>query len=500
MTTTSSGSVAIIGGGFGGIAAAVNLLRRGIEDFTIFEAGEHPGGTWWHNRYPGCEVDIPSLCYSFSFMDYDWPSTHGTRDELLAYTDAVVERFGLLPRFRLGTRVVAAEWQGAEQEWLLELAGGERQRFRFVISALGLLSDPRVPDWPGLEDFEGVALHTQEWDRAPDLAGKRVAVVGTGSTAVQVVPGIAEEAEQVTVFQRQPGWILPKGERPYTEEERERYRRSPWRFRLDRWKAFHAAFKPKGFQAGTPDNLATQEACRGYIAAAIEDPATREAVTPDYPWGCKRPVFSTTFYPTLNRENVALVPRAVASVARSGVVDVDGVEHPADVIVIGTGFKPTSFLSTLEVRGPGGREIHDAWGDRPTAYLGVTVPGFPNLFILYGPNTNGGYAITSMLERQAEVAARRIRRAIRRDATVDTDPRATARWTAWVERQIDEHMSAGNHPGCTNYYHSPSGANVTQWPLSAFQYWRVTRFPAPGAFRYARRRAAAQPGGPSVSR
>jgi len=494
MTRGSEGSarVAIIGGGFGGIAAAVKLQQRGIEDVTIFEAGERPGGTWWHNRYPGCEVDIPSLCYSFSFMAYDWPSTHGSRDELLAYTDAVVERFGLLPRFRLSTRVAAAKWQEDEGEWLLTLADGSTERFRFVVSALGLLSNPKLPDWPGLEHFRGIAFHTSDWDRAPDLTGKRVAVVGTGSTAVQVVPGIAEEAGHVTVFQRQPGWVLPKGERPYTPAERERYRRGRLRFVIDRWRAFHAAFKPTGFQAGTPDNLAMQAACRGYIEATIEDPATRAAVTPDYPWGCKRPVFSTTFYPTLNRENVMLVAKAVTRVTDRGVVDADGAEHEADVIVMSTGFQPTRFLSTLAVTGPGGRDLQDAFSDRPTAYLGVTVPGFPNLFILYGPNTNGGYAITSMLERQAEVAARRIRTAIRRNATVDTSERATARWTAWVEQQIEENMSAGNDPGCTNYYHSSSGANVTQWPLSAFQYWRVTRFPSPGAYRYEVRRRRAR--------
>ncbi len=345
-----------------------------------------------------------------------------------------------------------------------------------------------TPDWPGLEDFEGTAFHTQDWDRAPDLTGKRVAVVGTGSTAVQVVPGIAEEAGHTLVFQRQPGWVLPKGERPYTPEERERYRRSPMRFRFDRWRAFRTAFKGADiWQAGTKANADMQAACRGYIHAAIQDPAVREAVTPDYPWGCKRPVFSTTFYPALNRDDVTLVPKAVASVTRRGIVDADGTEHPVDVIVMSTGFQPTKYLSMLSVKGPGGRDIQDAWGDRPTAYLGVTVPGFPNFFILYGPNTNGGYAITSMLERQAEVAARRIERAIRRNATVDTSERAAARWTSWVEHQIDEHMSAGNDPGCTNYYHSGSGANITQWPLSAFQYWRVTRFPAPGAYRYSRR-------------
>jgi len=487
MSSSSSARVAIIGGGFGGIAAAVKLQQRGIGDFTIFEAGEHPGGTWWHNRYPGCEVDIPSLCYSFSFMQYDWPSTHGTRDELLRYTDAVVERFGLLRRFRLRTRVASIQWQDAEREWLLTLADGSQERFRFVISALGLLSNPKYPKWPGLDDFEGSAFHTHDWGSAPDLTGKRVAVVGTGSTAVQVVPGIADDAEHTLVFQRQPGWVLPKGERPYTDEERERYRRSPGRFRADRWKAFRAAFKnADAWRVGTKANADTQAACRAYIESAISDPVVRDAVTPDYPWGCKRPVFSTTFYPTLDRDDVTLVPKSVAAVTKRGIVDADGTEHPVDVIVMSTGFQPTEFLSTLRVKGPGGRDIKAAWGDRPTAYLGITVPGFPNFFILYGPNTNGGFAITSMLERQAEVAARRIKKAIRQNATVDTSQAATARWTSWVERQIDEHMSVGNDPGCTNYYHSASGANITQWPLSAFQYWRVTRFPTPGAFVYSR--------------
>jgi cation diffusion facilitator CzcD-associated flavoprotein CzcO len=487
MSSGSSARVAIIGGGFGGIAAAVKLQRGGIDDFTIFEAGEHPGGTWWHNRYPGCEVDIPSICYSFSFLRYDWPRTHGTRDELLKYTDVVVEKFGLLPKFRLNTRVSSAVWIEQAGEWELTLADGTQERYRFVISALGFLSNPKWPEWPGLEDFQGVAFHTQRWDDAPDLRGKRVAVVGTGSTAVQVIPGVAEVAEHLTVFQRQPPWVLPKGERNFTDAERERWRRSNLRYRYDRWKGFYDAFKPTSFQADTPDNIAMAAACRGYLESAIKDPELRLALTPSTPWGCKRPVFASTYYPTLNRENVSLVPKAVASVTATGVVDADGEEHPVDVIVIATGFQPTNYLSTLEVRGKGGQEIREAWGDRPTAYLGITVPGFPNFFILYGPNTNGGYALTSMLERQSEVAVRRIKRAIRRNASVDTTEQATQQWTTWVDHQIDTHHSAGNVAGCNNYYHSASGANITQWPLSTFQYWRVTRFPKTGAWTYAKR-------------
>lgn len=468
--------VAIIGGGFGGIAAAVKLQQAGINGFTIFEQSPAPGGTWWDNRYPGCEVDIPSYAYSFSFMPYDWPRTHASQPELQEYAEAVLDRFGLRPRFRFGVRVESVTWDDEAGHYWVATDDGERRSFRFVISAVGLLSVPRYPSWPGLDDFGGVSFHTSRWDPDTDLAGKRVAIVGTGSTAVQVVPAIAPAVEHLEVFQREPGWVEPKGERAFTAAERARFRRFPALRKLYRYKLFLDSMRRfKAYDTGGREQRRMRDLCLRYIEEAIDDPAVRTAVTPSYPWGCKRPIYASTFYPALNRPNVTLVPHAVTEVTEKGVIDDQGVEHPCDVLILSTGFQPTRFLSGFTVTGREGQEIQEYWGDRPRAFLGVTVPGFPNFFIMYGPNTNGGFSIIAQLERQAEVAVRAITRVRRTGARlVDTREPALERYVTWLDRQLAKHASAMN-AGCNNYYHSPSGANVTQWPRTHLVYYLLCR-------------------------
>ncbi|MEO3860324.1 NAD(P)/FAD-dependent oxidoreductase [Acrocarpospora sp. B8E8] len=478
-------TVAIIGGGFGGIATAVKLLKAGIEDFTIFEQSPAPGGTWWDNRYPGCEVDIPSHAYSFSFAPRDWPRTHATQPELRDYAESVVEEFGLRPRFRFGVRVESVTWEESAGCYRVRTSDGAEEAYRFVISAVGLLNVPRYPAWPGMDTFEGVSFHTSRWDEEVDLTGKRVAVVGTGSTAVQIVPAIAPQVERLQVFQREPGWVEPKGERAFTPAERARFRRFPALRRLYRFKLFlQSGRRFKAYDLGGSEQRRMRDLCLRYIATAIDDPAVRAAVTPSYPWGCKRPIFASSFYPALNRPNVELVPQAIKEVTPKGVVDDLGVEHEADVLILSTGFQPTRFLSQFTVTGRDGTDIQDFWGDRPRAFLGVTVPGFPNFFILYGPNTNGGFSIIAQLERQAEVAVRAIRTVLRkRVQRVDTHPSALERHVRWVDRQLAKHASAMD-AGCHNYYHSPSGANVTQWPRTHFVYYVLCRTQPRSALSY----------------
>ncbi len=465
----ATGTVAIIGGGFGGIAAAVKLRKAGISDFTVFERSPGPGGTWWDNRYPGCEVDIPSHAYSFSFAPHDWPRTHATQPELQQYAESVLDRFHLRPRFRFGVGVESVAWDHEAGSYLVRTGDGAERRFRFVISAVGLLNVPNYPTWPGLEDFEGPCFHTSRWDESVDLTGKRVAIVGTGSTAVQIVPAIAPHVERLQVFQREPGWVEPKGERAFTSAERARLRRFPLLRRLYRLKLFLGSGRRfKAYDLGGREQRRMRELCLRYIADTVEDPATRTAVTPSYPWGCKRPIFASGFYPALNRPNVELVPHAVKEVTPKGVVDVRGVEHETDVLILSTGFQPTRFLSQFTVTGRNGKSIQDYWGDRPRALLGTTVPGFPNFFILYGPNTNGGFSIIAQLERQAEIAVRAIRTVLRKGhKLVDTHPRALERHVRWLDRQLAAHASAMDS-NCHNYYHSPSGANVTQGPRTHF--------------------------------
>ena len=469
--------VAIIGSGFGGIALAVKLQRRTSAEFTIYEQASGIGGTWFENRYPGCEVDIPSHAYSFSFIRKDWPRTHATQPELLAYAEEVVDHFGLRPHIRLETRVEAAVWSDVDQQYTVFTSTGEAEQFDFVVSAVGLLNVPRYPDWPGLDEFEGVMFHTSRWEHEHELAGKRVAVVGTGSTAAQVVPALAPQVGELTVYQREPGWIEPKFERAYTPRERWIYRNVPGAQRLHR--AYQFAVAGRRFKANdvrSSRQRTMRQACIDYIASSVIDPVTRAALTPDYPWGCKRPIVASTYYPTFNRPNVELVPHAVTRVTKTGLVDATGAERAIDVLVLSTGFQPQQFLANLRVTGAGGRDLHEAWAERATAFLGITVPGFPNFFILYGPNTNGGTSIIAQLERQAEVAVSAIRAIERRGrGQVDTDAAATTEWVSWIDRQLDTHASAMNS-GCHNYYTVANGANVTQWPRTHLVYLLLTRF------------------------
>jgi cation diffusion facilitator CzcD-associated flavoprotein CzcO len=468
--------VAIIGAGFGGIAAAVNLRKRTSADFVIFDKAPSVGGTWWHNRYPGCEVDVHSHAYSFSFARYDWPSTHATQPELLRYAEDVVDLFGLRPQLRLSTAVTGVRWLDDEARYELRTAAGDTEYFDVVISAVGLLSVPCIPEWPGLADFGGAAFHTADWPAGLDLTGRRVAVVGTGSTAAQVVPAVAEQASMLHVFQREPGWIEPKQERAFSPAERWVYRNVPGAQKAHRAWLFHkAAQRGLAFDLSNRRQAERRAACVTFIESAVADPSLRASVTPRYPWGCKRVVLASTFYAALNRENVELVPRPVRSVTRSGVVDETGAERAVDVLVLCTGFQPTNFLATLDVLGVGGVTLRDAWQPRQSAYLGITVAGFPNFFILYGPNTNGAGSIIAQLERQAEFAARAVARIERgRWRYVDTDSAAQDRYVAWIDRQIAAHASAMDS-GCTNYYHDSSGANITQWPSSHLKYLVTVR-------------------------
>lgn len=469
--------VGIVGSGFGGIAFAVKLKAKTDAEFVIFEQEGGIGGTWWQNRYPGCEVDIASHVYSFSFVKWDWPRTHATQPELHDYAERVVDIFGLREHIRLNTKVDGVTWNEAEHNYTLRTATGEEEVFDFIVSSVGLLSVPRYPDWPGLDDFEGITFHTSRWEHEHDFSGKRVAVVGTGSTAVQVGPAIAPLTEQLTIYQREPGWIEPKHERPYTPRERWMYRNIPLAQRIHRLILMaNANRRFKAYDSSSSMQKKMQQLCLDFIENSIEDPEVRKNVTPTYAWGCKRPVVASTFYPSLNRPNVALVPKAVTRVTKDGLIDTEGVERKFDVLILSTGFQPQRFLNSINVIGRDGKSIHDAWADRATAFLGVTVPGFPNFFILYGPNTNGGTSIIAQLERQAELGVKAIRRVERGKATVvDTDPSMLTRWTRWIDEQLATHASAMNS-GCHNYYTSENGANITQWPRTHWVYFLATRF------------------------
>lgn len=477
--------VAIIGAGFGGIAAAVNLRKRTGADFVIFEQAADVGGTWWHNRYPGCEVDVHSHAYSFSFVKYDWPRSHASQPELLQYARTVVDRFGLAAHLRLNTVVTRVRWLDADAGYEVRTTttdasqsaeAAQTEHFDVVISAVGLLSVPRIPQWPGLAEFRGLVFHTAHWPAELDVTGRRVAVVGTGSTAAQVVPALADKVAKLYVYQREPGWIEPKLVKTFSPRQRWLYRGVPGAQRIHRgWLFYKAMQRGKAFDASSRRQTQRRANCVEFIRSAVADEAVRRHVTPDYPWGCKRVVLAAGYYEALNRHNVELVPRAVTAVTPTGVVDATGIERAVDVLVMSTGFQPTNFLATLDVRGARGVSLQDAWQSRTAAFLGITVSGFPNFFILYGPNTNGAGSIIAQLERQAEFAAKAVARLERgRWRSVDTDPAAQRRYITWIDEQLAAHASAMNS-GCTNYYHDEHGANITQWPSSHLKYLLVVR-------------------------
>lgn len=467
--------VVVVGAGFGGIAAGVKMKQAGIHTFTIYEASDGVGGTWWDNTYPGVEVDVGSHLYSYSFKPYDWSRTHARQDELQRYLEETVDDFGLRPHIRLGTAVDAATWDESRHVWTVRLADGTEDECHVLISAVGFLNVPRYPDWPGLDEFEGPAFHTARWEHEHDLTDKVVAVVGTGSSATQVVPAIQPIVKHLYVFQREPGWVMPKGEREFTEAER-RALRNPWRRRRERlrlkWMMERNIWGGDLFRPGTKANEARRQFCLDYIERSFADrPDLKEAVTPTYPYPGKRPIFASTFYPALKQPNVELVPKAVTAVTRTGIVDADGIERRIDVLVMATGFRPTEYLSRLRVVGRDGVSLHDYWQGEPHAYLGITVPGFPNFYMLYGPGTNGGEIVT-MLESQSEYAVRAMKRMRRERVTaVEVRPWFEERWNRWLQRQ----MIGTSWTMSKNYFTAPTGRVVTQWPHGCTVYRALTK-------------------------
>jgi cation diffusion facilitator CzcD-associated flavoprotein CzcO len=482
--------VAIIGAGLGGIATAANLKRRGFNDFTVYEKSSGPGGTWWDNDYPGAECDVPSHLYSFSFKLADWSRSHARQDEIQRYVENVIDSFGIRPHLRLNTAITQATWVESEQRYRLIAEGGEAFSADVLVSAVGMLNVPQYPDWPGMDEFQGPMFHTARWEHNHDLVGKRIAVVGAGSSATQVVPALAAVASKLYAFQREAAWVVPKNDHDFSAEELGQFRR-PLAKRRERWRIVRGL--DRGNRAADPDSdaaAAARQMCLDHIDEVFGDrPELKAVMTPPYPFRCKRIIVSSSYYPALVRANVELVPKGVTSLTPTGIVDVDGVEREVDAVVLATGFRPWDFLTTIDLIGRSGRSLHGVWGDEPEAFLGLTVAGFPNLFMLYGPNTNGG-CVSFTLERQAEYAARAVARMARQDLAVLEVRRSVMHA---YNRVLSRRLAAmkGWEANCHNYYHGPTGKNVTQWPWNHSTYLGVTRLLGPWTMKSERRTAPA---------
>ena len=451
--------VAIIGAGPGGLCMGIRLKGAGLERFEILEKSGGVGGTWYHNRYPGCACDVPSQLYSYSFeLKTDWSRPYGTQPEILAYLEHCASKYGVLSHCRFGEAVTRARWDEATAQWTLELASGRTTSADVVVSAVGMFNELSVPEIPGLASFAGTRFHSARWDWEHDLSGEVVGVVGSAASAVQFVPEIVKSARRVHLFQRTANWVGPKEDEPYTAAQLERFRDDPEAAPALRRKIFDSLGGPGTFARIRAEREA---ACLASLAQ-VRDPEVRARLRPDHPWGCKRPLFSNEYYPAFNRPNLELVTDPIARITPAGVVTGDGRERRLDTLILATGFAATKFLSAIDVVGRGGATIADAWRDGAVAFKGVTTAGFPNLFMLYGPNTNSDSIIT-LIEYEVDHVLRQIQRIAREDlAWIDVKREPMAAYNAALQREI-----AAIEPwqaSCSDYYRSPSGRIVTQWP------------------------------------
>lgn len=459
--------VAVIGAGPGGIVAGKRMIEEGFTSFVVFEASDGVGGTWNLNRYPGCECDVQSVMYSFSFeFKVDWSKPYGRQAEILEYMRMVADKYGVTEHCRFGDAVVDLRWDDAADEWVITTASGARSTARAVIAAVGMLTEPVVPEIPGLADFTGPAFHSARWDDTVDLRDRRVAIIGSAASAVQIVPVILGEVERLHLFQRTANWVLPKIDRPYTAEELDAFRADPTPLREMRQLIEDAM--NRGMTFALTELNAERERTGLEAIEVVADPELRRKLTPDHPFGCKRPLLSNDFYPSFNDPRLELVTDPIDRITATGIRTVDGVEREIDVLVLATGYAATKFVSTIDVTGRDGLSIHEAWRNGARAYMGATTTGFPNLFMLYGPNMNNG-SIIQMIEYQVEHVLELLSRLADDDLSrIDVRPEAMDRFNVEVQRAIDG-IDVWNI-GCNTYYRSPDGRIVTQWPFSMLDY------------------------------
>ncbi|OBG90324.1 4-hydroxyacetophenone monooxygenase [Mycobacterium sp. E3251] len=479
MTSTRP-RVLVIGAGFGGLAAAYELSRDGLADVTVLEKADDIGGVWRENTYPGAACDVPSNLYSYSFArKSDWGRRYAEQPDILGYIHDTADRFGLRALVRTGVEVTSARYDDGTATWRVETSTGDVFEADVLVPAVGQLSRPALPNIPGLDTFAGPSFHSAQWRHDVELAGKRVAVLGTGASAIQFVPRIRETAKHVTVFQRSAPYIIPKPDRAYTDAHHAAFRTVP---------GFAAAMRGLIWEISESFGLALTKAAPlarlvGVAASAnlkrhIKDPVLRAKLTPDYPIGCKRVLFSSDWYPALACDNVDVETDTITEVTPAGVRTADGqgheVLHEVDVIIYGTGFKATEFLAPMTITGRDGRDLQSEWAAGARAHLGMAVPGFPNMFLIYGPNTNlGSSSIILMMEQQAryirqiteELARGGVARAfeVRRDVEQAYDAEIQAR------------LDAGVWTSCDSWYRTASGRVTTNWPGLVHEYQRRTR-------------------------
>lgn len=477
----------IIGTGFGGIGMAIALKKAGADNIVILEKSHDVGGVWRDNSYPGAACDVPSHLYSFSFEpNPEWSRVFATQPEIHAYLRHCAQKYNVQPHIRFGAEVEQAVFDEQRSVWQVTLTDGETLHARLLISATGQLSRPSLPHIDGIDTFKGHSFHSATWDHGYSLAGKRVAVIGTGASAIQFVPAIADTVGKLTVFQRSPAYILPRPDRGYTRLEKAMFRRLPWTMKLYR-AAIYLQYESRAIAFTRFKGLMKLAAgipFRRLLSQQVADASLRAKLVPDYPIGCKRILLSSEYLSTMNKPNVSLVTERIRRITADGVETSDGKHHQADVIVYGTGFAATEFLSPMRIVGRSGTNLNDVWQRGAQAYLGITVPGFPNFFMLYGPNTNLGHnSIVYMLESQIAHIVRCYKAMRASDASaIEADAERYRRFNVHVQNRLAQTV----WNGCKSWYVDESGHNSTNWPGFTLTYRWITRFSGLHAYRFTR--------------
>ncbi|MCE7004504.1 NAD(P)/FAD-dependent oxidoreductase [Kibdelosporangium philippinense] len=464
-------SVGIIGSGFAGIGVAIELRRAGITDITLLEKAAELGGVWRENTYPGAACDIPSPLYSFSYESHHaWGYRYSGQAEIHDYLKNVANKYGIDELIRYETEVADAEYDG---RWHVTTTDGQKLEFDVLIPAVGQLSRPALPEIPGMETFQGTMFHSARWNHDHDLTGKRVAVIGTGASAIQFVPRIQPQVRSLKLFQRTPPYVLPKPDRRYTRWHQALFQRFPKTRTAGRagiWAV--GELMTKGLIGHRGIAKAVQRLALTFLKLQVRDRKLRAKLTPDYPAGCKRILFANDYYPALAKPNVRLETGRITEITPRGVRTEDGVEHQVDTIIFGTGFDTTDFLAPMRIRGRDGQDLRaDAWAKGARAYLGISVPRFPNLFLMYGPNTNlGGGSIVYMIERQARYIARLVRY-LRPGQAIEVRPEVAERFDEEMQRRLADTVWTS----CDNWYRVSSGRVISNWPGLVSEYDRRTR-------------------------
>jgi cation diffusion facilitator CzcD-associated flavoprotein CzcO len=470
--------VVIIGAGFGGIGLGIKLKASGLRDFVILEKSAQVGGVWRDNRYPGAECDIPSHLYSFSFeARADWPRTYASQADILDYLTQCIHKHGLEQHIRVGAEVTDARWDDASRQWILQTRDGRRFQTRSFVTATGQLSRPLSPRFAGLANFNGTTFHSAEWRQDYKLRDKRVAVIGTGASAIQLIPYVASLASNLYVFQRSAAYVLPKPNKAYSAWQIFLFKHIPGMAKLSRL-LIYAQHEWQGFAyVSVPQALRVkQSSFRRLLARNIKDRDLRRRLTPNYRMGCKRILLSNDYYPAMQRSNVELVTQAIAEIRPDAVVTTDSVERKVDCIILATGFAATDFLVPMKITGPTGLTLQQCWKNGAEAHLGITVAGFPNFFILYGPNTNLVHnSVVYMIECQIRYVMACLKRLCRDEIqTIEVKDTTHARFNSKIQKRLRKTIWA---KGCTAWYLTAAGKNTANWPGYTFEFKLKSRSP-----------------------